>query len=458
MRTGQRYATAERGVTVVRRAWVFVLALLLALGVAVPSAFAWCNGPDDGDGFGTHDWVLDQAIRLAGSDASWVDAPTALTATDDPDEEVVHFDHIFLNRPRYGGAPQRVTDLYYESVMAYRAGDTVRASLCLGLLSHYYSDVLNPFHTSYAAIARSANHLPYERALIPYTRAPGQNQQWIVAAARKPMVDVRLKTVLAARFSRARFARLFAGLATTATIDLAQPDVSAVTTQVLSRAANDLADIIGGIRRGEGLSPAPATMRVTISDRRPSRSSRVYVYAKCADATGRPVEGARVTFLWPLPSGQVATATAITGSSGVAYGSRVVGTLRLWAKAPVRLEVRSSGTVKRGSTWFVPSVALHSGSAGFRTGVSVVRPARESTVTAWTIARDRSGRRVPGLRVSFSWQFRTRTVTRTAVTDAAGVARCPLDIGPASRGYRVQVAARAIATTTRRARASFVPR
>jgi hypothetical protein len=431
------------GVIVVRRIGVFTLALLLAVGVGAPSAFAWCNGPDNGNGFGTHDWVLHEAIRLAGPDASWVDEPIALAATDDPDQEADRFDHIFLNRPRYGGAPQRVTDLYFDAVTAYAGGDAARASTCLGLLSHYYSDVLNPFHTSYAAIARSSNHIPYELALIPYTRRPGQNEQWIVTVARKRMVDVRLKTVLAARYSRARFPRLFGGLAATATIDIA---------------ANDLADIIGGIRRAEGLSFAPATVKVTISDRRPSRSSRVYAYAKCADATGKPVEGARVRFLWPLSSGQVATVTAITGPSGVAYSSRVVGALPLWGKASVRAEARSSGTVRRGSTWFVPSVALHDGLAGFRVGTSALTPARESTVTAWAIALSRSGARVPGLRVSFSWRFRTVTVTRTAVTDAAGVARCPLDIGPASRGYRVGVTARAVATTTRWGRASFVPR
>ena len=444
--------------TGVRRVCLFSVLLVLALGAIVPSAFAWCNGPDSGEGFGTHDWILDQAIRLAGPDASWVDAPTALTATDDPDDEVVRFDHIFLNKPRYGGAPQRVADLYYEAVTAYAAGDTVGSSRCLGLLSHYYSDALNPFHTSYAAIARSALHIPYELALIPYTRTSGQNGQWIVAAARRPIVDVRLKSVLAARYSRARFTRLFMGLTATATIDIAQPDVSAVTTQVLSRAANDLADVIAGIRRGEGLALAPATVRVTISNRRPTRGTRVYVYARCSDAAGKPIEGARVAFAWPLASGGVTTATAITGASGVAYTSSVIGALPRWVKAPVRVEAASSGAVRRGSTWFVPSVALHSGETGFHVGMSAAKPSRESTVTAWAIARDRSGHRVAGLRVSFSWRFHTVTITRTAVTDAAGVARCRLDIGQATRGYRVRVTAQAIATATRRAAASFIPR
>jgi hypothetical protein len=437
---------------------LFAFLFVLSLGAVVPSAFAWCNGPDNGDGFGTHDWILDQAIRLAGPDASWIDAPTALAATDDPDDEIVRFDHIFLDRPRYGGAPQRVADLYYEAVRAYAAGDTVGSSRSLGLLSHYYSDTLNPYHTSYAAIARSALHVPYELALIPYTRTPGQNGQWIVAAARKPIADIRRESVLAARYSRARFTRLFAGLTATATIDIAQPDVSAVTTQVLSRAANDLADIIGGIRRGEGLALAPATVKVTISDRRPTRGTRVYVYARCADASGKPIEGARVAFGWPTASGAVTTAIAITGPSGVAYTTRVMGALPSWVKAPVRIEAASSGAVKRGSTWFIPSVALHSGETGFHVGMSVAKPARESTVTAWAIARDRSGHRVSGLRVTFSWRFHTVTITRTAVTDAKGVARCPLDIGQATRGFRVNVTAQAVATATRRAGASFIPR
>jgi len=132
----------------VARRWVlFILAAVLAFGFAVPSALAWCG---DGDGYGTHDWVLAEAIRLAGPDASWVDVRAALLTSDDPDETTDWTMHGFRLRGPwgYGGAVQSTTDLYHEAVTSLGAGDRLTASRSLGLLSHYYSDVLQPFHAA----------------------------------------------------------------------------------------------------------------------------------------------------------------------------------------------------------------------------------------------------------------------------------------------------------------------
>lgn len=46
---------------------------------------AWSNGVDGPDTFGTHDWILDKAIKAAGKKADWVKVKVALRATDDPD-------------------------------------------------------------------------------------------------------------------------------------------------------------------------------------------------------------------------------------------------------------------------------------------------------------------------------------------------------------------------------------
>ena len=76
-----------------RLAAVSALALAL-LGVLPASAWAWANGPQYGEGFGTHDWVLyhaNQSARQAGYD--WVDWRTAQSATDDPDMVLRDFYH-----------------------------------------------------------------------------------------------------------------------------------------------------------------------------------------------------------------------------------------------------------------------------------------------------------------------------------------------------------------------------
>jgi len=59
----------------------------LALTPAVP-AFAWSNGGQGSgpvgqmDGYGTHDWILDQGVRVAGSMApGWTPPPLGCTPT-----------------------------------------------------------------------------------------------------------------------------------------------------------------------------------------------------------------------------------------------------------------------------------------------------------------------------------------------------------------------------------------
>ena len=50
---------------------MFGAAVLLACaGLAtLPSqALAWANGPNERNSFGTHDWVLDNALRIAGEE------------------------------------------------------------------------------------------------------------------------------------------------------------------------------------------------------------------------------------------------------------------------------------------------------------------------------------------------------------------------------------------------------
>jgi hypothetical protein len=449
---------SDPGVAVARRMVCFVLAAALAFASAVPSAFAWGNGGDDGNGYGTHDWVLDEAIGLAGPDASWVDVPTALRATDDPDNGPSRFTHVFRDMGLYGGAPEKVSEYYYQAVTAYAAGDRMEASRCLGLLSHYYADVLNPFHSSYDARSWVSYHLPYEYAVGPYTRRLTHTESWITPDVRIPLTDVRARTVAAACFSRARFAALIGALRPMTQIVIGQPVVYEVTGQVLSRAANDLADIVQGIPSGSGLAQPPVTMKVTVSRRYPVRGGRIGVYATCTDAAGRPIDGEAVVFTWPLASGGSTEVVAYTGPTGVARNWQTLGRLPLLVRSAVRAVADSSGSAVSKGTWFVPSVALGYGTAGLRATVSDATPRRESTVTAKAVVHDSTGRAVAGLPVTFAWRFRTATFTYAATTDSAGVARVSRNIGRSTRGYRVSVTVKTFSSgSARTAATSFVP-
>ena len=59
----------------------------VAMGALVlpPNALAWSNGVNGPNTFGTHDWILREAIEASGNAGSWICRREALRATDDPD-------------------------------------------------------------------------------------------------------------------------------------------------------------------------------------------------------------------------------------------------------------------------------------------------------------------------------------------------------------------------------------
>jgi hypothetical protein len=79
---------------------------------------AWFNGSSDSNSYGTHDWVLDQAIRTLkrrGNRTNWVKLQAALWATDDPDVKngIDHASgtwwHVYdVWGERYGDAPEAI--------------------------------------------------------------------------------------------------------------------------------------------------------------------------------------------------------------------------------------------------------------------------------------------------------------------------------------------------------------
>ena len=196
--------------------------MLVGLVAAPAPAAAWSNGK--GDGYGTHDWIIDEGLRvLSDRDVSWFHRTTALVVSDDPDNvEVVadparKIDHIYRDGGVRGGAVQRITEhyaaavqLHREGVEAQEAGDTAAADAAfdeasreIGLLAHFLGDLLQPYHTNVRGAGLNDEHLQYELLVQALTRWPDAAPEWR-SANRTPelLTNVRRMALSAASYSR----------------------------------------------------------------------------------------------------------------------------------------------------------------------------------------------------------------------------------------------------------------
>jgi Domain of unknown function (DUF4332)/Zinc dependent phospholipase C len=102
-----------------------------------------------------HKLALDALRRLEGPDReAWQrlflkHADLYLEGSKAPDQQFKDFkNHVLHTREDYwGGAPQKVVSWYQHLVEALSQGDWQTAAYCAGVLSHYYTDPLHPFHT-----------------------------------------------------------------------------------------------------------------------------------------------------------------------------------------------------------------------------------------------------------------------------------------------------------------------
>ncbi|MEQ8825931.1 MAG: DUF4332 domain-containing protein [Filomicrobium sp.] len=76
-----------------------------------------------------------------------------------PDKEFKDFkNHVLHPGDEYwGGAPEKVRNWYFHLVEALKTGNWSEAAYCAGILSHYYTDPVMPFHTGQSD-AESAIH------------------------------------------------------------------------------------------------------------------------------------------------------------------------------------------------------------------------------------------------------------------------------------------------------------
>jgi hypothetical protein len=136
------------------------------------SAHAWSNGVDGYDRFGTHDWILREAVRALGDDAGWVCVGIALRATDDPDsmDGIDHASgtwwHVWDEWGHvWGGAPEAIEVWFDRARHRLQNGDRCGASRALGIVAHLVGDLAQPMHTDGRSPLEDGVHASFEHAV-----------------------------------------------------------------------------------------------------------------------------------------------------------------------------------------------------------------------------------------------------------------------------------------------------
>lgn len=402
----------------------FIALAVTAGAFAFPAApvMAWGNG--GGDGYGTHDWIIDQALKvLDGRVDGWIDAQTARLSSDDPDtvERPIadHNDHIYHDRGRRGGAIDRIASEFDFAQASYARGDYEDASYHIGLLAHFYGDILQPYHTAYAAIPLIKQHLQYETLVGALTRHPNDMPSW--SSTRRTVstfTNIRTKAVASAAYSRALFPALRREFA---------PDqshlnasVRAITAKVMKRAANDLADVIWSISQGVGAQPQVGSLKVSVKwVGVKSGFAKQAVFVTARDVAGKPIEGISVDVAWPTTTG-VRHELLRTDGKGFQQQYGPVGTSPRLQPLDVVATTTVRGQVTTAHAWWAITPTLRTGGRGFRTAVSDKTVVPGQVVSVTSVAHDAKGRPVPNLLVTWTWNYNGHRVHTHAVTDAHG--------------------------------------
>ena len=408
---------------------------------AVPAA-GWAN---NGDGYSTHDWIVDQAVRvLDGRVDGWFDAQIARLASDDPDtiERPIadQDDHVYHEQGKRGGGVDRIATEFDKASASYAAGDYDDASYHIGLLAHIYGDLLQPYHTAYAAMKLNSEHRNYEHLVGSLTRKASDMPAW--RSSRRTVstfANVRTKAAASAAYSRALYPALHKAFGPNQ--NHLNDRAREITGKVLVRAANDLADVIWSISQGTGAQPKIGSLKVSVKwvgVRSGFPTQAVFVTAR--DVNGKPIEDLLVRVRWPTSTGS-RVEILFTDPHGFQKRLGPVGTrpkktpLDVTATAAVRDQVVSS------KAWWAITPALGSGQAGFRTKLSDDRVVAGQTVTVTSVARDGKGRGIRNLLVTWTWNYDGTKVTTKAVTDANGRASSSQQITTSTTRTRVRVTA-----------------
>jgi hypothetical protein len=428
---------------------------------AVAPVAGWANGPDGGNGFGTHDWILDQALRFLdaeGVNTSWVDRTRALLATDDPDKIEVAADssreieHVYTAGGRRGGAVDRITEHYATMLRAYAAGDYDEASYQLGMLAHFYGDILQPYHTSRDAIGQTTKHIAYELLVDKGHRKTTDSPGWSILGtswALKDITNIRTTALAAATYSRGKYTDLAANFDANDTA--LSSTANTITRDVLRRASGDLANIIQSVAKGVGNAPAAATVTLTLRWRGVKTnevSERLDV--NVLDVNGKPIEGVLGTVSWPQPDGSKLKMPFWTDEFGNGHIYGKVGSNTYMAHQTVTVTVTTNAKTLTKSTWWYRTPRLADSTAGYSTSISDSTVVNGQTVTLTTTAKTSTGSPIVGLLITYSWYVGSTTITTTAYTDSTGKAKSSYKVLSTTTHSTITVTARTSAYSINR--------
>jgi len=233
-----------------RSARLIPLVLVAVLAAGTTPAHAWANGAFGANTYGTHDWVLRQAIRLAGARADWVCVRTSLLATDDPDtvDGIDHASgtwwHVYDRwGSAWGGAPEAVRVWFGRAQRRLAAGDRCGASRALGIMSHFVADVAQPMHTDGSLALEDSVHGDYESAVD--RRCTASACRYHARSDGRDPAKPYWRTVHLAGLAHPYYAELVKGYAAHGY----GARVDAITRRELNRAVNAVADLITSLRR-----------------------------------------------------------------------------------------------------------------------------------------------------------------------------------------------------------------
>lgn len=419
-----------------------VLSLSLLGGLAAP-VLGWANGGDNGNAYGTHDWLVSQALKVFGdAPPAWFDLDTALLATDDPDKVFYATNEHVFNEKGYGrGAVDRITTFYHQALVAHEAGDEQTASTAFGWMAHYYGDILQPYHTNYAAVDLDASHRRYEMLVQGFTRTADAAPDWSTPdRAPEAVADVRGAAISAAAYSRRYFPELYREFRKDETV--LNPRVTEITGDLLKRASSDLADLLASIDQGIDVIPA-ATVSAKVRYRYIARNATQTVYVTVKDAAGRPLQGVRVDVAFPTASGGTRLIRRYTTSDGkvTAWGS--VGTSPFGKRRDVLVTVQTGAVTLTPTSWFMATRKLAAGRTGFKTWVSDSKVHPDQMLRVASLARGVSGTGVANLKVTWTLRFANGTVQKVVgYTDARGRAVTTVPITSATPKGTVRVSAK----------------
>ncbi len=228
--------------------------MLVILPFLTVRAAGWSNGTDGCNSYGTHDWLLDNAIDAAGDDASWVKRRVALRATDDPDckDGIDHASgtwwHVYDRwGETYGDAHEATAVWFRRAKNRLAAGNERGASRALGIMSHFIADVANPMHTDQRDREERV-HSSYETAVDRRINAVSPEDGSEAFTFTYDGRDVAKPGPRTRRVARTAH-RYYFDLVRAYDNHGYNEKVARITQRQLNRAANALADLVTALNR-----------------------------------------------------------------------------------------------------------------------------------------------------------------------------------------------------------------